>query len=69
MNELKYTSKGDIYKKLREENFEIFPQGENLMAIGPDGQYYYFQIGLRPRKAEEKVLKAKYKHRYVIVRN
>jgi hypothetical protein len=68
LNELKYQSKGDIFKKLRAESFEIFPQGENIMAIAPDGQYYYFQIGLRPRLAEEKKLKAKYRHRYIIVR-
>jgi len=68
INELKYKSKGDIYKRLKVENFEIFPQGENIMAIAPDGQYYYFQLGLRVRSDEEKKLKAKYRHRYIIVR-
>ena len=68
IDELRYKSKGDIYKKLKEENFEIFYQGENIMAIAPDGQYYYFQLGLRPRSEEEKKLKAKYRHRYIIVR-
>ena len=68
INELKYKSKGDIYKRLKEEDFEIFPQGENIMAISPGGEYYYFQLGLRPRSEDEKKLKAKYRHRYIIVR-
>jgi hypothetical protein len=68
MNSLKFKSKDGIYKILRSENFEIYPQGNDLIAATPSGEYYYFQMGLRQRNPKEKELKKKYRHRYIIVR-
>jgi hypothetical protein len=66
---LRIRSRDEIFKTLKKEGFEIFPQKDALLVMAPGEQQYYIQFGLRERTDHEKALKGKLKHRYIIVRN